>query len=86
MADGLTPHALPGPRRPPPLPGIDRTRCTGCGHCVAACGPHLLSLEVERWKKFSVLHEPERCTGCSLCEVRCPFGAITMKRPPGVDR
>jgi ferredoxin len=68
-------------RQPPPRPDVDRGRCTGCGHCVAACDLHLLSLEVERWKKFSVLHEPERCTGCRLCALKCPFDAITMRRP-----
>jgi ferredoxin len=78
------------------LPDIDPARCTGCGRCVAACEPHVLSLEVVRWQKFAVLHDAHRCTGCSLCAVRCPFDAITMGRqastagadghaPPGVD-
>jgi ferredoxin len=34
------------------LPVIHKTRCTGCGWCVAVCPPHVLSLEVENWKKF----------------------------------
>jgi len=59
---------------------IDTRSCTGCGRCVAVCDPHLLSLEVVRWKKFAVMHEPERCTGCSACAVACPFHAITMRR------
>jgi ferredoxin len=86
MADGVAPPAPPRRRRPPSLPVVDRTRCTGCGHCVAACHLHLLSLEVEHWKKFSVLHEPARCTGCSLCEAKCPFDAITMVRSAGAGR
>jgi ferredoxin len=69
-------------RRRVPLPHIDPHRCTGCGRCVAACEPHLLSLEAVRWTKRSVLHEPQRCTGCSRCARRCPFDAITMKTPP----
>lgn len=60
-------------------PVIDTRRCTGCGWCVAACDLKLLSLEVVRWQKFSVLHEPQRCTGCSDCAVKCPFHAITMR-------
>ncbi|MGN6527220.1 MAG: 4Fe-4S dicluster domain-containing protein [Burkholderiaceae bacterium] len=66
------------PRRPPRLPAIDPARCTGCGRCVAACGPHVLSLETVRWRKTATLHDAAGCTGCSLCERRCPFGAIDM--------
>jgi ferredoxin len=77
MADGLEAHTPP--RRSRRLPGIDPARCTGCGRCVAACEPHLLSLEVVQWKKSSVLHDADRCTGCSLCALRCPFDAITMR-------
>jgi len=75
--------AAPAPRRTARwLPQIDAARCTGCGRCVGACEPHLLSFEVVRWKKFAVLHEPDRCTGCSLCAVTCPFHAIGMRRAP----
>jgi NAD-dependent dihydropyrimidine dehydrogenase PreA subunit len=33
------------------------------------------------WRKAAVLHARDDCTGCSLCELRCPFQAITMRRP-----
>jgi len=72
------------PRTPWRLPDVDSRRCTGCGWCVAACDLQLLSLEVVRWTKRSVLHEPARCTGCSACALKCPFHAITMRRPPAV--
>lgn len=78
------PAATAAPGRPVRLPVIDPSRCTGCGRCVGACAPHLLSLETERWVKRAVLHDAERCTGCSDCAVRCPFRAITMRRPPTV--
>ena len=68
------------PRRAQRLPDIDTQRCTGCGRCVAVCDPHLLSLEVVRWKKFAVLHGSERCTGCSACAATCPFHAIAMRK------
>jgi ferredoxin len=60
------------------LPAVDTSRCTGCGWCVAACPPHVLSLEVLNGRKFATLHDAPGCTGCALCAVKCPFGAIAM--------
>ena len=70
------------PSHPAPrLPVVDVDRCTGCGRCVAACAPRVLSLEpTPDWRKSAVLHQASDCTGYSLCAVRCPFGALTMKR------
>ena len=62
------------------LPVVDTARCTGCGRCVAACGPHLLSLETVRWQKFATLNDAPLCTSCNRCAVVCPFHAITMRR------
>ena len=33
------------------LPHIHTSRCTGCGWCVAACPPGVLSLQVVAWRK-----------------------------------
>ncbi|MEJ8858118.1 4Fe-4S dicluster domain-containing protein [Variovorax robiniae] len=68
------------PARPGWLPVIDAARCTGCGWCVAACGLHLLSLEVVQWRKTSTLHDAGQCTGCSDCAVVCPFRVISMRK------
>jgi len=69
------------------LPAIATDRCTGCGWCVAACPPLVLSLQApgeHRWgKKHAVLDDAPGCTGCALCALRCPFGAIRMVRTPG---
>lgn len=62
------------------LPVIDVGRCTGCGWCVAVCGPHVLSLHVYGFEKSCHLDDPAACTGCALCAVRCPFDAIQMVR------
>lgn len=66
------------------LPAIDPQRCTGCGWCVAACPPHVLSLHAldggPGAPKRSVLDDEAGCTGCALCAVRCPFDAIAMVR------
>ena len=65
-------------------PVVDAGRCTGCGRCVGACAPHVLSLAVQDWKKRAVLDDPGGCTGCRLSALRCPFDAITMQAPgPG---
>jgi len=53
-------------------------RCTGCGRCVGACEPRVLSLEARGWEKSAALHDAGGCTGCSRCAVVCPFGAIRM--------
>lgn len=68
-------------RRPTRVPVVLPLRCTGCGGCVGACDLHLLSLEIERWKKTAVLHDAPRCTGCSDCAAACPFRAIVMRAP-----
>ena len=72
--------ADPARPRAPRLPHVDTARCTGCGRCVAACAPRVLSLETLRWRKSAVLHETDGCTGCSLCERQCPFDAIAMRK------
>ena len=65
------------------LPDIDPARCTGCGWCVAACPPHVLSLDRVGWTKKSTLHDASGCTGCAKCAVRCPFDAIRMREMTG---
>jgi Pyruvate/2-oxoacid:ferredoxin oxidoreductase delta subunit len=79
MAERMTPK-----RSAPRLPAIDVDRCTGCGRCVAACPPRVLSLETTNWRKSAHLHGRVDCTGCGLCEGVCPFHAITMVRPARV--
>jgi ferredoxin len=73
-------HRPTGRPRPGWLPEVDSARCTGCGWCVGACEPHLLSLEALQWRKTSVLHDAHRCTGCSDCALACPFHAISMRQ------
>ncbi len=62
------------------LPTIAPERCTGCGRCVAACEPHVLSLHPQGWVKVAALDDAAGCTGCAQCLVVCPFGAVHMRR------
>lgn len=81
VADPPAATTARGPGRKRQLPDIDPGRCTGCGRCIAACGPHVLVLERRGWDKVSSLVDPAACTGCHQCAWRCPFEAITMRLP-----
>ena len=68
------------------LPDIDPQRCTGCGRCISACGPHVLVLQRQGWDKVSALTDATACTGCHQCAWHCPFDAITMRPDPYMQR
>jgi putative YpdA family bacillithiol system oxidoreductase len=56
-------------------PMIDRSRCIGCGSCVAAC-PEGDVIGVV-WGTAEVING-ERCVGHGYCEQVCPVGAIKV--------
>ena len=59
---------------------IDRTKCTGCGKCVAGCGFGALKLvDASGVNKLGRLAEvdPSACKACSACVKACPFKAIS---------
>lgn len=56
------------------LPVIVEDACTGCGLCVAACGPACL----ETRNLVAILTRPEDCGSEEHCIRACPEGAIHM--------
>jgi 2-oxoglutarate ferredoxin oxidoreductase subunit delta len=62
---------------------IDEQECKGCGLCIEACPPKVISLS-ERLNHFgyrTVLYGGNGCTACGICFMACPEpGAITVLR------
>lgn len=65
---------------------IDAEECKGCGLCVEACPPKVISLN-ERLNHYgyrTAVYAGTGCTGCGICFMICPEpGAITVWRLTG---
>ena len=76
----------PAPERAKPDRGsidVDTEECKGCGLCVEACPPKVISLS-ERLNHYgyrTATYAGSGCTGCGVCFFACPEpGAITVLR------
>ncbi len=62
---------------------IDEQECKGCGLCIEACPPKVISMS-ERLNHYgyrTALYAGAGCTGCGICFMACPEpGAITVYR------
>lgn len=56
------------------LPKVDTVRCTGCGWCVAACPPHVLSLQTDGLRKHAVLHDLKAARAAANASANVPLG------------
>lgn len=68
---------------------VDRTKCVGCGKCVATCPNALIVLIPDDAKYIVQCNSQDKgkavkeacsagCLGCTACTKQCEFGAITM--------
>ena len=62
------------------LPILDRTRCTGCGDCVAVCPTDCLEMS----GPFPWLPRPGDCVSCDLCVWVCPADALRLAEAEAV--
>jgi 4Fe-4S ferredoxin len=61
---------------------IDVTKCPAdCDKCEKACPFNLIKVAVDETDgSVKVEIDKEHCPGCRLCEVKCPHGAIAVKK------
>lgn len=57
------------------VPVLNRTRCKGCGLCIAFCPKKVFEADFEG---KPVIKAPEACIGCMACDYRCPDFAMTV--------
>jgi Fe-S-cluster-containing hydrogenase component 2 len=62
---------------------INGEECKGCGLCIEACPPKVISMS-ERMNHYgyhTAVYAGSGCTGCGMCFMACPEpGAITVLR------
>jgi NAD-dependent dihydropyrimidine dehydrogenase PreA subunit len=60
---------------------VNMEECKGCGLCVEACLPKVISLceQLNRYGYRTATYAGSGCTGCGICFMVCPEpGAITV--------
>jgi len=61
---------------------VDESKCPlECDECQKACPFDLIQVSTDKTSgKVKVNVDVDHCPGCRLCELRCPEGAITVKK------
>jgi 4Fe-4S ferredoxin len=60
---------------------FDEEKCPkDCDDCAEACPFDLIKVSKDEEGNVKVDVDLEHCPGCRLCEIKCPEGAITVKR------
>ncbi len=58
----------------------DKSRCTGCGACVAVCHTGALALRTDAEGFLYPVADPAKCVSCGRCDAVCPV--LNAKQPP----
>ena len=62
---------------------VDGNECKGCGLCIEACPPKVISMSetLNHYGYRTAGYAGSGCTGCGICFLACPEpGAITVLR------
>ncbi len=62
---------------------VDVEECKGCGLCIEACPPKVISMseQLNHYGYRTAFYAGAGCTGCGICFMVCPEpGAITVLR------
>jgi len=60
---------------------VDETKCPqDCDECQEACPFNLIEVSKDEKGAVKVDVDIDHCPGCRLCELKCPEGAISVKR------
>ena len=62
---------------------VDVNECKGCGLCVEACPPKVISMseKLNHYGYRTATYAGEGCTACGICFMVCPEpGALTVLR------
>ncbi|MGO9318435.1 MAG: ferredoxin family protein [Terracidiphilus sp.] len=68
---------------------VDVDECKGCGLCVEACPPKVITLseQLNHYGYHTATYAGSGCTGCGICFMVCPEpGAITVLRMVNKER
>jgi 2-oxoglutarate ferredoxin oxidoreductase subunit delta len=79
MTDAIKPERKPDRGRL----YIDEQECKGCGLCIEACPPKVISMseKLNHYGYRTAVYAGAGCTGCGICFLVCPEpGAITVYR------
>ena len=55
---------------------VDKTKCIGCGTCVAICPVGAISFDDEGKARI----DRTKCIRCGSCQASCPVEAIDLNR------